>query len=93
MKTYCIKGKTNGYIASRDVDFKGKTEVVFESGLTLREAQKMLLEWANRDLDCSYNNWGLLCCNHHEAGSWSDGTRYYDYDSRCFFIEEEEVEE
>ena len=44
MKTYRIIGKTNPYIAQRDIHFNGKPEVVFETGLTLKEAQSKLLE-------------------------------------------------
>ena len=90
MKTYRIIGRTNPYIAQRDITFGGKTKVVIQSGLTLKEAQKMILGYFNEDYDTYYKNWGLVRCNSDFAYSHSDGTRGYEYDSRYFEIEEEE---
>lgn len=90
MKTYRIIGKTNGYIANRDIRFKGKTTIAIESGLTLKEAQQKLLEFFNKDYDTSFSNWGLVRCNHPFATSTrKDGTRSYEYDSRTYEIEAE----
>lgn len=47
-KNYKIVGRTNGWIASRDIHFNGKTEITIESNLTLREAQKKLLDFSMR---------------------------------------------
>ena len=92
-KNYKIIGRTNGWIASRDIHFNGKTEITIESNLTLREAQKKLLDFFNEDYDTYYQNWGLVRCNHHnETTSFSDGTRSYEYDSRYFSIEEDNEE-
>lgn len=92
-KNYKIVGKTNGWIAQRDSLFKGKTEITIERDLTLREAQKKLLDFFNEDYDTCYQNWGLVRCNHHnETTSFSDGTRSYEYDSRYFSIEEDNEE-
>lgn len=90
MATYRIIGKTNSYIAQRDGKFKGKCEIVIESGLTLREAQKELLSMFNNDYGTFYNNWGLVLCNSGMAYSHSDGTRGYEYDSRYYEIDEVE---
>lgn len=88
---YKITGKTNGYIASRDINFNGKCEIVIESGMTLREAQEKLLDMFNHDYDTSFRNWGLVRCNHPMNTATScDGTRSYDYDSRYYSIDEEE---
>lgn len=92
-KNYKIVGRTNGWIASRDIHFNGKTEITIESNLTLREAQKKLLDFFNEDYDTYYQNWGLVRCNHHdESSSHPDGTRLYEYDSRYYSIEEDDEE-
>ena len=39
METYRIIGKTNGYIANRDIRFKGKTTIIIAKGLTLKEVR------------------------------------------------------
>lgn len=89
MKTYKIVGKTNPWIAQRDITFNGKCEIIIENNLTLREAQKKLLAFFNEDFGTWYQNWGLVVCNHsNDAGSHDDGTRYYEYDSRVYRIEE-----
>lgn len=94
MTTYKITRRTDGYIASRN--YNGKTQKkTIESGLTLKEAQSMLLDMFNRDNDTSFRNWGL-------AVAWSrkridcaytsmDGSRSYSYDSRTYGIEEDVV--
>ena len=93
MKTYRIIGKTNPYIAQRDIHFNGKPEVVFETGLTLKDAQSKLLEWYNRDNERTdkpfRSTWG-------EARRWDDETLNhgggcfgYCFDSRTYWIEEE----
>lgn len=89
MKTYRIIGRTNGWIAQRDVKFSGKTLIVIEKGLNLKDAQKKILDFFNEDYETYYRNWGLVRCNSDMAYSHSDGTRGYEYDSRYFEIEEE----
>ena len=92
-KTYKIIGKTNAWIAQRDIMFNGKTEITIERDLTLREAQKKLLDFFNEDYETCYPNWGLVVGNHRfDCGSHRDGTRYYEYDSRYFSIEEDNEE-
>lgn len=90
MKTYKITGHTNSWIAQRDSLFKGKEYITIEKGLTLKEAQKKLLDFFNQDYDTYYSNWGLVRMNDNRSWSSSDGTRGYEYDSRYFEIEEEE---
>ena len=93
MTTYKIIGKTNPWIAQRDSLFNGKTEITIEDNLSLKEAQKRLLDFFNEDYNTCYPNWGLAIGNHRfDCGSHKDGTRYYNYDSRCFSIEEEDEE-
>lgn len=88
--TYKIIGRTNPYIAQRDIHFNGKTTITIESGLTLKEAQQKLLQFFNEDHGTYFSNWGLVRCNHpFEASTHKDGTRSYEYDSRYYSIEKE----
>ena len=94
-KTFKIIGRTNGWIAARDSQFKGKTEIVVAYNLTLKEAQRKLLSMFNEcyELDCS--NWGMavIASKERAEGAYKtheDGTRSFDYDSRTFSIEEDE---
>lgn len=89
MKTYRIVGKTNGWIAQRDIHFNGKCKVTFRNGLTLREAQEILLDFFNESKEKSYSNWGLAVRYCDSAWSREDGTRGYEEDSRYYSIEEE----
>lgn len=97
-RTYRIVGKTNGWIASRDIDFNGKCQIVIKSGLTLKEAQHEIIDMYNKDyeeqISFPYTNWGLVRSN-DQLRTWShkDGTRGYEYDSRYYAIEEEETED
>lgn len=96
MKKFKIIGKTNSYIANRDARFNGKTEVVIESDLTLKEAQTILLEMFNEmyQEERGYcKNWGIavIRSKKHSFGAtatFKDGTRSFDYDSRLYSIEE-----
>ena len=95
-KTFKIIGRTNGWIAARDSQFNGKTEIDVEKNLTLKEAQRKLLSMFNEcyELDCK--NWGIaviatksrVFCAYK---THDDGTRCFDYDGRTFSIEEEEI--
>lgn len=90
MKTYKITGHTNGWIASRDVNFKNKCDINIETGLTLKEARQKLLEFFNSDYEKHFQNWGLVRANYPlNTTRFSDGTYSYDYDSRYYRIEEE----
>lgn len=94
MKTYKIIGLTNGWIAQRDIRFKGKCEITIADGLTLGEAQKKLLEIFCITYDHYYSNWGLARCNHpFNTWSYPDGLRGYDHDGRYYRIVEEEDRE
>ena len=90
-----IVGRTNGWIAERDTQFNGKTEIIVAGNLTLKEAQNELIRMFNKcfELDCS--NWGMAVIASKERAEGADkthedGTRSFDYDSRTFSIEEEE---
>lgn len=97
MKTYKITATTNGYIASRDIMFNGNTEVTLESRLTLKEAQKMLLDMFNDKFDWEYGyspNWGIAVIKSAKRAegannTYKDGTRSFVWDSRTFSIEAE----
>lgn len=97
-KKYQITGTTNGWIAQRDPEFKGKTRIIIEKDLTLKEAQMKLLSMFNRDYEGRgwfAINWGLAVSmsNYLASPSNSDGTRMYEFDSRFYKIEEQEEPE
>ncbi|MCL2597277.1 MAG: hypothetical protein FWD66_06415 [Paludibacter sp.] len=93
MKTYRIKLEfTNPYIGSK----KGGNKTL-ETGLTLKVAQKKLLEMYNNQYSSERNyakNWGLAVIQSSPYlfganKTFSDRTRSYEWDSRRYFIEEE----
>ena len=95
-KKYRIIGKTNGWIAARDSQFKGKTEIVIADNLTLKEAQKRLLSMFNECYELGCSNWGaaVMARKHRVFCAYptrDDGTRCFEYDGRTFSIEEEEI--
>lgn len=100
MTTFKIIAQTNGYIANRDITFNGNTEVIIESGLSLKEAQSRLLAIYNEkyDGDRPYaRNWGLAVIQSKPfvfgaVPTFKDGTRSFDWDSRSYSIEIEEDE-
>lgn len=92
MRTYKIVGHTNPWIAQRDSKFNGRTDVVFEENLTLKQARKVLLDFLRHDFEKYFPNWGSVmhsnigknyCCH------YPDGTYSYSYDSRTYGIEKE----
>lgn len=89
-KTYKIVGRTDAYTANRDIHFNGKTEVVLDSGLSLKEANKKLFDFFKQDYDVEFSNWGLARMNYPwSTVTYQDGTRGYDYDGRRYSVEEE----
>lgn len=50
-KTFRIEASTNGYIASRDITFNGKTKVTLLGGLFYEQAREKLTEFAISDYD------------------------------------------
>lgn len=97
-KLYQITGTTNGWIAQRDPKFNGKSKIVLCDNLTLKEAQKKLLDFFREDYsDKCWNitNWGVAVnvSNGLASPTFSDGTRMYEYDSRYYRIEEQEEPE
>lgn len=94
---YNIVAETNQYIANRLSEFNGKCRVVKYSGLTLKEAQKELIDLYNELYDGERpfaRNWGLAVIQSHRFvdGAFpthSDGTRTFEYDGRRYSIEEE----
>lgn len=89
-----IVGRTNGWIAERDTQFKGKPEITIAGNLTLKEAQRRLLSMFNDCYELSCSNWGMavIARRYRAEGACKtrdDGTRSFIYDSRYFGIEEE----
>ena len=87
-----IVGRTNGWIAERDSLFKGKTEIVIDDNLTLKEAQRRLLSMFNGYYELNCSNWGMavIARRYRAEGACKtrdDGTRSFIYDSRYFSIE------
>lgn len=98
MNTYKIVGRTNGYIASRSILFKGKTEITLASGLSLEEALEKLDGFFVTDHDHSHDE--LEISYNEETGEsvyglddhwtdYDDGTASYEYDSRYYSILED----
>ena len=90
-----IVGRTNGWIAERDSLFKGKTEIIIDDNLTLKEAQRRLLSMFNGYYELNCSNWGMAVIARKKYAEGADethedGTRSFDYDSRTFSIEEDE---
>lgn len=97
-KLYQITGTTNGWIAQRDLKFNGKTKIIIEKDLTLKEAYKKLLDMFNSDYEDEgiyAKNWGIAVriSKYRASRTYSDGTRRYEYDSRYYSIEEQEEQE
>lgn len=101
MKTYKITGSTNGYIASRDIEFNGKTKITIATNLTLEQAREKLDDFFYSDYDYSHDQFETSY--NEETGEstygidshWHehpDGTASYEYDSRYYGIEEETEE-
>ena len=100
MKKYRVVGKTNSYIAQRDIQFNGKTEVVFEDNLAKREAQLKVMEFFRMDYADELggmwmysNNWGLFRINDNRTWTDADGCYGYEYDSRYISMEEYDDEQ
>ena len=90
-----IVGRTNGWIAKRDTQFNGKTQIIVAGNLTLKEAQRKLLSMFNDCYELNCSNWGMavIARRYRAVGAFKtrgDGTRCFEYDSRYFSIEEEE---
>lgn len=96
MKKYNIIAETESYIANRDSMFNGKTSVILERGLSLKESQDKLLDMYNhyyegeRPYAC---NWGMAVIHSRKKiyganDTYRDGTRFFDYDGRRFKIKE-----
>lgn len=90
-----IVGRINSWIAERDTQFNGKTEIIVAGNLTLKEAQRRLLSMFNECYELGCSNWGMAVIARKKRAEGAhptheDGTRCFDYDSRTFSIEEEE---
>lgn len=93
-----IIGKTNGFIAARDINFNGKTEITIASGLSLAEARKQLLGMFNElyeDEDGYEYAETWEEADEHDPKlavrlSPNDGMVSFEYDSRHYEIVEED---
>jgi len=101
MKTYKITASTNGYIASRDIMFNGKTIITIDKNLTLKEALKELDKYFFMDYEYSHDQCvesyneetdEFIFCKDNRWTDYEDGTASYEYDSRYYRIEEEIAE-
>lgn len=99
IKTYKVTGKTNGWIAQRDINFNGKTEINLAENLTLEEAREKLADFFYKDYDHYYDSVEISYNEETEESEYGvderwndygDGTASYEYDSRYYRIEEEE---
>ena len=94
-KTYSIICSTDDYHASRNAKFaRNENTYVVASNLSLKEAQKQLLEMFSEDAGRLVDNWGLAVSNHYKDGleayrSYTDGTRAYEFDVYTYKIIEE----
>lgn len=93
-KTYRVVCKTDLYHANCYSAFNKHTGIkVCETGLTLKEAQKKLLEILNIKLEdkgfCIVKRWGKSPDEEIDLFSYSDGTRAFSYDVFSYSIEEE----
>lgn len=94
-KTYSIICSTDYYHASRDSRFARNENIyVVASNLTIKEAQKQLLEMFSEDAGRLVDNWGLAVSNHYRDGleaykSHNDGTRAYEFDIYTYSIIEQ----
>lgn len=93
MEKFKILGSTSPYIASRDINFNGKALKVFRSDLTKIEAQRILLEWYNRDNrdKPSRTSWAEARRWDGETFNYGGGCFGYRYDSRTYWIEVEDL--
>jgi hypothetical protein len=101
MRTFKITGSTNGYIASRDIIFNGKTQITLATGLSLEQARKKLDDFFLEDyghqhdsFEVSYNEATeeSVYGNDDRWTDYKDGTASYEYDSRYYRIQEETEE-
>lgn len=93
-KTYRVICMTDLYHASVNSGFNKHTGIkVHETGLSLKEAQKSLLNLLNILLEdkgyCTVKRWGSTPDEDIRLGSYSDGTRSFAYDIFNYLIEEE----
>lgn len=97
---YNIVAETNQYLANRLGEFNGKCRIVKAKNLTLKKAQKALLDLYNELYDGERHfarNWGLAVIQSRgkifgAAQTKPDGTRSFGYDSVYYGIAEVEVE-
>lgn len=88
---YAIVCKTDPYHAARLRGFSREGTHIEETGLTLKEAYKSLLEWFNHYSEHYAPNWGaavLISRNKSEGANptFRDGTRSFTYDIYTYEI-------
>lgn len=95
-KRYNIVAETNQYLANRRGEFNGKCRIVKAKNLSLKKAQKELLDLYNELYDGERpfaRNWGLAVIQSRgnifgAAPTKSDGTRSFSFDSVYYNIVE-----
>ena len=97
--TYQVVAYTDPYHGSREFGFKRYNDTtyrrVFEKGLSLKEAQSILLRYFCDSAGCYFENWGIACSYKREPGlvaypTAQDGTRFFRDDVFRYMIEIEE---
>lgn len=93
-KTYKVICRT--YHNSARYDFKrvdGCNVAIIEEGITLEDANKLLMEICQEHCDYYMPNWGLMVANPNDnvqgIGTHEDGTRFFDTDGYVFSVEPE----
>lgn len=99
MKKYKIIGETNGYIASHDIHFNGKTKVEFAHDLSLEDAISELDSFFYKDYGYYHDSFEIDYNEENDEpiyaidDRWTnrqDGTACYEYDSRYYSIVDED---
>ena len=96
MEKYKIIGKTNGWIAQRDIHFNGKCEITIESGLTLDEAVSKLSDMFCEDYGYYPERMEVGFDEDEQpiydiSPNWHySGTVSYEFDSRYYYIVSED---
>lgn len=96
MEKYNIIEKRDWYTANRDAAFKGKCERIIRTNLSLKDAQKELLNLFNYYFQNEYfaTNWGMAVIMTRKrvfsaSPTYPDDTRSFEYDGKKFYIEKE----
>ena len=87
---YMVTGHTSQWIANRDGLFKGLCYIELERNLTLEDAKDLLLETYNNTCGAFYVTIEDAYEHDENMTRFLDGTYGFEYESRHFYIEEQE---